>query len=598
MHLAFSALALFALASACRSSREWDAEPLPPHPTRGMVVAEHELAAKIGVDILNDGGNAVDAAVATALALAVVYPEAGNLGGGGFALVVPEIGEPRALDFREVAPASTSLALYTDDRGRIVAERSLRGPLSVGVPGSPAGLWELEQTLGSKKFSFAELALPAIRLARDGFVVDARLARDLANPALRQRFGDDATANTIFYPNGVALREGERLRQPALADTLERLATDGPSAFYSGVNAARIVRALRLAAKSSDDRGDVPGTVSLDDLAHYQIEWREPLRGWFRGLEVISMPPPSSGGIILLETLGVLDGFPIDSERRRALAEHSATGRATCDSLGLDDRILHWWIEALRRAFVERATHLGDPKFTPVPLRELISADWIARTRVGIGEQATPDIASAVEPPHEGSNTTHLSVLDAQGNAVSLTTTLNSTFGSGTMVEDAGFILNDELDDFAFGSAANQFGLVGGEANALAPGKRPLSTMTPTIVRQSDRRVVLVIGSPGGPRIVTAVIGVMLRTLMLGQSLADAVRAPRFHQQWSPTSTDFESGWPAEVLGGLERRGHVLKRDVAPWGSVQAIRVGDDGEPEGATDPRNPGAALASRRGD
>jgi gamma-glutamyltranspeptidase/glutathione hydrolase len=295
---------------------------------------------------------------------------------------------------------------------------------------------------------------------------------------------------------------------------------------------------------------------------------------------------------VLLETLGILDGFPLDSHRAAVLAEQRVAPAPDADPIGLDDRLVHWWIEALRRAFAERATHVGDPDFVDVPVATLIGAEWMARARVSIGEQATPDVESSLAPS-EGSETTHLSVIDDAGNAVSLTTTLNSSWGA--RVSAAGFVLNNELDDFALPGAANQFGLVGSDANYIAARKRPLSTMTPTIVRQSDRSVVLVIGCPGGPRIVSSVIGVLLRVLVFGQSLEDAVRAPRVHQQWRPSETDFEPGWSPRVLGGLERRGHALKRDVEPWGSVQAIQIGRDGEPVGISDPRRPGAALPTR---
>ncbi|MCE9594440.1 MAG: gamma-glutamyltransferase [Planctomycetes bacterium] len=571
--------------AACRSSDHWDVEPRPATAVRGMVVSQHELATRVGVDVLERGGNAIDAAVATALALAVVYPVAGNLGGGGFAVVVTRDGATRALDFREVAPASANLAAYLGPDGVAVAERARRGPLSVGVPGSPLGLWELERELGSQHFSFAELAAPAIALAESGFAIDARLADDLKDDVLREGcFAERGIANA-FYPGGRALAEGERLVQPELARTLERLASDGPDGFYRGEVAHHIVE--RVA------RDGAANAISLDDLASYRIQWRTPLRGWFRGYELVTMPPPSSGGLIVLQTLGVLDGFPLDSRREQVLAEQRAAPSPACDPLGLDDRLVHWWIEALRRAFAERAAHLGDPDFVDVPVDALVGAEWIARARVSIGENADPNVVSALPPEPESPQTTHLSVVDALGNAVSLTTTLNSAYGSRTWA--AGFLLNNELDDFALPGAANQFGLVGSAANAIAPRKRPLSTMTPTIVRQGERGVVLVIGSPGGPRIVTSVIGVLLRVLVFGQPLADAVRAPRLHQQWNPIETDFEAGWSPSLLDGLERRGHRLRRGVEPWASVQAIQIGRDGEPVGVSDPRNPGAALAER---
>ncbi|MCC6406702.1 MAG: gamma-glutamyltransferase [Planctomycetes bacterium] len=572
--------------AGCRGATRWETEPKPATAVRGMVVCEHDLATQVGVDVLERGGNAVDAAVATALALAVVLPEAGNLGGGGFAIVATRDGEARALDFRETAPSGASLDAYLAPDGSALAERALRGALSVGVPGSPAGLWELERELGSKRFSFAELAAPAIALASRGFPVDARLADELAEPKLRAALVADPEAAETFYPGGRALEEGDVLRQPALARTLERLASSGPDGFYRGEVAERLVARLSRETPAS--------TLSLSDLEGYRAKWREPLIGWFRGYELVTMPPPSSGGLILLQTLGVLDGFPLDTRRAEVLAEERAAPSADRDPNGLDDRAVHWWIEALRRAFAERAAHVGDPDFVDVPLDRLVGAEWTARARVSIGENAAPTIESLLPAPPEGTQTTHLSVVDALGNAVSLTTTLNS--GWGSRLSSDGVLLNNQLDDFALPGVANQFGLVGSAANALQPGKRPLSTMTPTIVRQSDRSVVLVIGGPGGPRIVSSVLGVLLRILVLGQTLDDAVRAPRLHQQWRPPTTDFEAGWSPRLLDGLERRGHAVRRDVEPWGSVQVIQIDRAGEPHGVSDPRRPGGVRATRR--
>jgi gamma-glutamyltranspeptidase/glutathione hydrolase len=323
-----------------------------------------------------------------------------------------------------------------------------------------------------------------------------------------------------------------------------------------------------------------------------------PLRGWFRGVEVITAPPPSSGGIILLQVLAVLDGFPIDTERDRTLAQRALQPPAAlgaAERSGLNDRIVHWWIEALRRSFSERAQVMGDPDFTEVPVKRLLSSDWIARARTEIGEQARAgDPGPGVR---EGSQTTHLSVIDQAGNAVALTTTLNSSFGSGLMVSGAGFLLNNEMDDFSIQpDAPNQFDLVGSAANAIEPRKRPLSSMTPTVLRAGGHAVSLVLGSPGGPRIITAVIGVVLRTLALGESLGDAVDAPRFHQQWSPAKTVFEPGWPDEILDGLRRRGHEIEVGSSTWASVQAIRVLSGGMVVGASDPRRGGSVEITAR--
>jgi gamma-glutamyltranspeptidase / glutathione hydrolase len=578
---------------ACRSDGDLE-EALPRRlPQNGMVVCEHPLAAEIGAKVLRRGGNAVDAGVATALALAVVYPQAGNLGGGGFALWVPGDGEPAALDFRETAPQSAHPDLYRDAQGAPEAKLLQAGALSVAVPGTPAGLWELHARHGSGRMSFQELARPAIELAREGFAVDAFLAAELADPKVRALLTRYQGASERFYPGGEALAAGDALVQSDLAQTLELYARSGPSGFYRGATAQALLAELAVVAQS-DGRADLTGTVSAADLEAYRSAPRVPLHGWFRGLEVISMPPPSSGGIILLQVLAVLDGFPISAQSAARLAELRREGGAPglADPGGLDERTLHWWIEALRRAFARRAVEHGDPDFAPVPVERLLSPRWVARTRMGIGERARPDLPAL--PLSEGESTTHLSVLDGQGNALSLTTTLNSTFGSGILVRGAGFLLNNEMDDFALGpDAPNQFGLVGSAANQVAGGKRPLSSMTPTVLRDGGHNVQLILGSPGGPRIITAVIGVVVRTVVFGQSLADAIAAPRFHQQWAPAATEFEPRWPAELLDGLRRRGHEVREVERRWARVQAIWIGPEGEVEGLSDPRGGGAAIA-----
>lgn len=557
-----------------------------------MVVSEHPLASAVGVDILRRGGNAADAAVATAFALAVCYPTAGNLGGGGLALWVPAEGAPRALDFRETAPQRARSEVYFDEHGRPVPGRLTEGPLSVAVPGSPAGLHALFTDHGSGRLSFEELVEPATRLARRGFPVDATLAYDLSRPNTRARLEASPGARALFYPGGEPLQQGKLLVQPDLAETLSRIGRRGPDGFYRGEVARAVVRELESL------HGDVRAValdgpwIGEDDLMGYSVVWRTPLRGWFRGQEVLTMPPPSSGGIILLQVLSLVDGFPIGTERAQGLARRSEIAQDVTAE-GLTPRIVHWWIEALRVAFAERAEHLGDPDFHDVPVERLLSPEWVAERRVSIGEEARPDTVPM--PESEGTNTTHLSVLDQAGNAVSMTTTLNSAFGSGILVRGGGFLLNNEMDDFALGgSASNQYGLVGGEANAVRPGKRPLSSMTPTVLRGGGHRVSMVLGSPGGPRIITAVTAVVLRTLVFEQDLEAAVQAPRFHQQWNPTTTDFEPGWPEPLLEELERRDHVLERRDERWASVQAIRVLANGKVQGVSDPRRAGAALGT----
>ncbi|MBL8857509.1 MAG: gamma-glutamyltransferase [Planctomycetes bacterium] len=588
-------------ASACRSATEFGREAVWPTPRRGAVVSEHPLATRVGLAVLEDGGNAADAAVATALALAVVYPQAGNLGGGGFALFVPHAGTARAFDFRETAPAAATGAPYLDEQGRFVPERSLRGPLATAVPGSPAGLELLLAESGSGRFTLARLCEPAIELARKGFEIDAWLARDLAAPGVRE--GMNAAARNVFYPRGRQLKAGDRLVQVDLARTLELFAQNGAKGFYRGSVAELMLREIERARIPVAERGGAiqdgsgRGWMTHDDLASYTAKERAPLKGWFRGLEIVTMPPPSSGGIVLVQALGILEGLPLDTDRIDTLAAHKIEqqkGAAlSTDTPGFSERMAHWWIEALRAAFADRAASMGDPDFVRVPIADLLSTAWIAKRRIEIGENARVDIEPWTPPAREGGETTHLSVLDEDGNACSLTTTLNTTFGSKSMVEGGGFLLNNEMDDFAIQSGTpNEYGLVGGAANAIQPHKRPLSSMTPVVLREAGHANVMVLGSPGGPRIITAVTQVLVRTLVLEQSLSDAVRAPRLHQQWSPKETVFEPDFDPLLVGVLEnRRGHPVSWSKSRFASVQAIaldRLG--GTPITVSDPRRGGS--------
>lgn len=596
---------------ACRGTDPFVERARLARPAAGAVVSEHPLATEVGLKVLDAGGNAADAAVATALALAVVYPQAGNLGGGGFALWVPASGAPTSLDFRETAPRGYLPALYLGADGEVVTERSLTTPLAVGVPGSPLGLWELYRDFGSAHFNtgrlgFAQLCEGAIALARDGFWVDAWLARDLAQPEVRELLTRDPGSAALFYPGGRALTVEDRLVQPKLAATLQQLAARGPGAgFYRGEVAAAIVKDLRDADARA---GFVAGERLLGaaDLEAYAVARRAPLEGAFAGRRVLSMGPPSSGGIVLLQVLGILEGMPLQHQRalrgeRLALGLDVADADADSHDIGLDARAVHWWIEALRAAFADRAEHLGDPDHVDVPVARLLSPAWIAERRVSIGERANLGVGALVRPPAEGAGeTTHISVVDRFGNAVSLTTTLNGTFGSGIYVDDAGFLLNNELDDFSIKPGTpNMFGLVGSAANQLAPLRRPLSSMTPTIVLAADGRVEIVLGAPGGPRIITAVTQVLLRMLAYGQSLGDAIRAPRLHQQWRPEATRFEVGWPSALQTALARdHGQPLRAPEARgFASVQGIRVGSDGAVEAVSDPRRGGTAAIQGRG-
>jgi len=587
---------LVALASgaSCSSVKTFASEPSWPTPNEGMVVTEHPLATAAGQRILQLGGNAADAAVAAALVLAVVYPQAGNLGGGGFALWVPHEGEAASLDFREVAPSRFRKELFFDGAGDYVPERSVSTPLAVGVPGTPAGLYRLFRLYGSRNLLFEQLCLPAIELAQDGFPVDAWLTHALRSEAVRKRMSKYFASRDLFYPNDRPLAPGATLVQPQLAETLRLYQRQGAAGFYQGETARRIVRALQRADMLNDNVAG-ESLMSLEDLANYTVRDREPLVGWFRGYEVITMGPPSSGGLVLLEVLSTLDGFPMDADRTATL-EAQAMGLAVSrDPAGISARALHWWIEAMRYAFADRAVHMGDPDFHDVPVDALLAPRTIAQRRVAIGDLAQPDVGALVPPPPpESDETTHISIVDRYGNAVSLTTTLNASFGSGILVEEAGFLLNNEIDDFSIQSGVpNMYGLVGSAANEVAPRKRPLSSMTPTVLRDGGHRVSLVLGAPGGPRIITAVIQVLLRVLVYEEELERAVAAPRLHQQWKPAATRFESGWNGELVDALVNR-HL--QPVAPpedkrFGSVQALQVLLDGSVVGASDPRRGGVA-------
>ena len=529
---------------ACSGADPFVEELRRTPPSAGAVVTEHPLATLVGLETLDAGGNAADAAVAAALALAVVYPQAGNLGGGGFAVWVPAEGDPKTIDFRESTPAGYDADLYLDANGDVVPERSLSTPLAVGVPGSPLGLWHLYERFGIKDggqnlFRFAQLAEGAIQLAEEGFDVDPYLEEILSRRSIRERLTRDPGAAALFYPGGRGLAVGDRLVQPRLASTLRAIAQSGARGFYGGAVAQAIIDDLRDADLRA---GFVAGErgMTLEDLGSYRIAFREPVRGTFEGREIISMGPPSSGGIALIQTLGILEGLPLGARRRKALTriEQGLDGPAEIPAArwsaeepapsGIDAQALHWWIEAMRSAFADRAEHLGDPEHHAVPVDQLLSPGWLAERRIAIGDRARPNVAPWTAPPVEGSDeTTHISVIDRFGNAVSLTTTLNGSFGSGIYVEEAGILLNNELDDFSIKPGTpNMFGLVGGEANQLGPGRRPLSSMTPTVVRNSSGRVEVVIGAPGGPRIITATTQVLLRLIAYEQDLESALRAP------------------------------------------------------------------------
>src|SRR3984893_7091159 len=533
----------------------------------GMVVAQEKTAARIGADVLKRGGNAVDAAVATGFAMAVTYPRAGNIGGGGFMVIHSAArGDDIAIDYRETAPAATTPAIFLGADGKPDTAKSRDSALGIGVPGTPAGLALALAKYGSGKFTLAELLRPAIELARNGVVLTDDSADTL--PDWYRRLARWPSSAKIFSrADGTSLRAGDTLVQTELAATLSAIAEQGPRGFYQGPVAEKLVKAI----------GDAGGIMTSDDLKSYQPVIRAPVRGTYRGYDIVSMPQPSSGGVVLLETLNILEGFPMSDMKQGSAPS------------------LHVMIEAMKRAYADRARYLGDPAFVSAPVATLITKDYAARQRAGIDlDHATPwtDALSAV-PPREGSNTTHFSVVDGLGNAVSNTYTLNFSYGVGLVAEGTGVLLNNELDDFtAAPGASNAYGLVGFEANAPGPGKRPLSSMTPTIVLK-DGRPLLVTGSPGGSRIISSVLRVIVNVLDFRMDVAAAVAAPRVHHQWLPDEVRMERGFADDTLAALRARGH---RVIEPLGqtSANSIAVSEHGL-LGAPDPRTRGAEAAGQ---
>src|SRR4051794_39655015 len=533
----------------------------------GMVVAQEKLAAQIGADILRQGGNAVDAAVATGFALAVSYPRAGNIGGGGFMVIhSAERHEDIAIDYRETAPAATTRDIFLGADGKPDIARSRDSALGIGVPGTVAGLALALEKYGSGALTFAEILQPAIALAREGVTIADDSADTL--PEWHKRLARWPSSSTIFSrADGSSLREGDRLVQNDLAATLSAIAVRGRRGFYEGPVAEKLAAGIR----------DAGGIMTTDDLASYQAVIRSPVRGSYRGYDIVSMPQPSSGGVVLLETLNILEGFQM-----RELAQGSAAA-------------LHLLIEAMKRAYADRARYLGDPAFVNAPVATLIAKDYAARQRASIDlTRATPwtDALPAL-PPREGSNTTHFSVVDGRGNAVSNTYTLNFSYGLGLVADGTGVLLNNELDDFtAAPGASNAYGLVGFEANLPGPEKRPLSSMAPTIVLK-DGRPVLVTGSPGGSRIISAVLQVIVNVLDYKMDVAAAVAVPRLHHQWLPDEVRVERGFPDEVLSALRDKGHKVLEPMGPT-SANSILVTANGL-LGAPDPRTRGAEAAGQ---
>jgi len=554
------------------------AAPLrPTHAPHAIVTSVHELASRAGIEMLRSGGNAVDAAVATGFALAVVHPQAGNLGGGGFLLLRSAAGETHFIDFREKAPAAATENMYLDAQGNVLPdsskESSVVGYKSVGVPGSVAGLVYAERKYG--KLSLEKVIAPAIKLARDGFPLAYEDTQELKDEYLAQ-FPE---STRIFQRDGNYYQPGELLKQPELARTLERIAKN-PDDFYHGAMARELAAAIHKGG----------GLVTAADLADYEVKEREPIRGSYRGYDIISAPPPSSGGVALVEILNILEGFDLVK-----------LGNRSGDAIHLE-------AEAFRRAFYDRTDFMGDPDFAKVPVAQLIDKKYAAAWRDSID----PDHASVSKdlkrPPifselervaqsrtaaiREPENTTHYSVVDAEGNAVSVTTTLNGSFGSRVTAEGLGFLLNDEMDDFAAKQGVpNAYGLIQGPANAIGPGKRPLSAMTPTIVLK-DGKLFLVLGSPGGPTIITTVANILIGVVDFSLDIQEAVNAPRFHHQWLPDGILVEDRLSPDTMNVLRSKGHKLKVGHF-WGDGECIMIDTKtGERLGASDGRNNGKAV------
>jgi gamma-glutamyltranspeptidase / glutathione hydrolase len=529
-----------------------------------MVTAQEPIATEVGVQVLKSGGNAVDAAVAVGMALAVTYPFAGNLGGGGFMLVRFADGRSTFIDFREKAPAKASHDMYLDANGKPTRD-SLVGWRAAGVPGTVRGLELAHKKYGKKPWN--ELLSPAVKLAADGFTVSYALSTSLKGKGANELLGQFPESKRIFLRDGKPFEMDEVLAQPELAKTLRRIAASGAKDFYEGETAKRF--ASEMAANG--------GLIALDDLKNYQAVERVPLTGKYKGYEVITAPPPSSGGIGILQMMGMLEG-----------TSYQKSGAGSAASY-------HYLAEAMRRYYADRSEYLGDPDFFKVPTARLLSPQYIRERRDSIDpDRVTPSdkIRPGKYPSQESTETTHFNIVDSEGNAVALTYTLNGGYGNGVTVPGLGFLLNNEMDDFAAKPGSpNLFGLIQGESNAIAPGKRPLSSMSPTIVLK-DGKLYLVVGSPGGSRIITAVMQVILNVLDFGMNMQDAIDAPRIHHQWMPDKLDFEKGISPDTLALLKAKGYMMD-EARPQvlARVEGI-MSLDGWLMGGTDLRAAGKAA------
>ena len=582
MRLNCKSFTVFILALTLASA-SWAAPAHPAHAPHGMVASVHELASRAGVEMMQAGGNAVDAAVATGFALAVVHPQAGNLGGGGFMLVRSATGETHFIDYREKAPAAATARMYLDSQGNVIENASVVGYKAIAVPGSVAGMVYALNKYG--KLPLDRVMAPAIKLARDGFTLtweDTQDMRDKDLAKFRQ-------SRHIFQRDGNYYKPGEVFRQPELANTLERIAKN-PDDLYHGAMAKELAAAVQQGQ----------GLITTDDLARYEVKEREAVRGTYRGYEIISSPPPTSGGVALIEILNILEGYDLAKLGNRSAASMQLT------------------LEAFRRAFFDRAEFMGDPDFSKIPVAQLIDKRYGEAWRQTINPghaSASQDLRrpavfsqleqyAALHPQpvagHEPDHTTHYSVVDPNGNAVAVTTTLNDSFGSRVTAGGLGFLLNDEMDDFASKPGVpNLYGLIQGPANTIGPGKRPLSSMMPTMVLK-DGKLFLVLGSPGGARIISTVANILMGVVDYGMNIQEAVNAPRFHHQWVPDVVGLEQWFSPDTVNRLEQMGYKAEVGVQEseswspdWSDGECIAVDlKTGERLGASDFRNNGKAI------